>query len=64
MDRIFLAIIVSGVLLIAVSTCLFVLSSGDANTVSVNVPSVPSIPAQKLKPNEPGGDRPVDRPTR
>jgi hypothetical protein len=39
MDRVFLAIIVSGLLLAAISTSLLVFSNGGGTTVSVNVPA-------------------------
>jgi hypothetical protein len=55
MDRVFLAIIVSGVLLIAVSTSLFVLLNGGATTVSVNM-------SRAIMPTE--RTAPADRPTR
>lgn len=39
MERVFLAMIVSGLLLAAASTSLLVLSHGGATTVSVNLPA-------------------------
>jgi hypothetical protein len=45
MDRIFLAMIVSGVLLAAASTSLLVLSSGTAEPVSlVSLQQIPATP--------------------
>jgi hypothetical protein len=49
MERIFLAIIVSGLLLAAVSTTLLVLSSGGTTTVSVNVPVPGPLPEKPRK---------------
>lgn len=53
MERFFLALIVSGLLLAIAAASLFVANGGDDHTVSVmNVPSPPSTFIQKLKRHE------------
>jgi hypothetical protein len=49
MDRIFLAIIVSGLLLAAASTSLLVLSDGGSSTVSVKTPAA-ALLKERLRP--------------
>ncbi|MBV8923948.1 MAG: hypothetical protein JOZ74_01125 [Bradyrhizobium sp.] len=64
MDRIFLAVIVSGLLLAAVAVFLFVASTGGETTVSLmNIPPAPSMPIPKRGPRHDEEDRtmPQDR---
>jgi hypothetical protein len=50
MDRLFLAIIVSGLLLAAVATSLFVATGGGNTVAVVNAPPAPIIPTEKMRP--------------
>ncbi len=50
MDRLFLAIIVSGLLLAAVATSLFVATGGGNTVAVVNAPPVTIMPTEKPAP--------------
>jgi hypothetical protein len=50
MDRLFLAIIVSGLLLAAVATSLFVATGGGNTVAVVNAPPAPILPTEKPAP--------------
>jgi len=53
MERVFLAVIVSGLLLAAVSVSLIVATSGDTSVAGLKLPS-PASTAEKVSPH-PGG---------
>jgi hypothetical protein len=51
MERFFLALMVSGLLLAVVAASLFVTTGANDRTASVmNLPSAPSTPVEKLRP--------------
>jgi hypothetical protein len=51
MERFFLALMVSGLLLAVVAASLFVATGADNRTASVmNLPPPPSMPTEKLRP--------------
>ena len=52
MDRLFLAMIISGLLLAAVATSLFVATSGGNTVAVVSPPPAPILPAEKSRPVE------------
>ena len=56
MDRLFLAIIVSGLLLAAVATSLFVATGGGTSVAVVNPPPTPILPTEKPRQRSPRGN--------
>ncbi len=58
MDRVFLAVIVSALLLAAAAVCLFVVTTGGERTLSVmNLPAAPSTFVERAKPRNDGADQ-------
>jgi len=48
MDRLFLAVIVSGLLLAAVATSLFVATGGGSSVAELSVPPTPILPTETM----------------
>ena len=64
MERFFLALMVSGLLLAVVAASLFVATSADDRTAAVmNLPPAPSIPFEKLRPRRVDKNRTIPHDT-
>jgi hypothetical protein len=61
MDRFFLAIIISGLLLAAVATSLFVATGGGNSVAVLDPPRAPVLPTEKIGPRRGHEDRTMPR---